>query len=135
MEDIDFYIKDISKPIFNFYIENKSWFDIAHCPRKSAHPDNHKQTGGLKIHTLQVIKKALELNQEFDDKEIIECCLIHDIKGCEKLPLTERQRVAIQTTKGLPYEEWRKNTPEIYKFVVLILIADMWSAFINVKNE
>ena len=132
--NIENYLNKISKPFLDFYLSNKETFEKANCMRRSSHPDSQKKTGGLKLHTLQVIKKALELNQEFNEREIIECCLVHDIKGCEKLQLTKRQRIAIATTKGLSYDVWRKNEPEIYKFVVLILIADMWSAFINIKN-
>jgi len=131
MSDLDIYLTKISKPFYDFYIKNKENFETA---KHTHHPGIQKLEGGLKIHTIQVTKKALELNQEFDEKEVIEVCLIHDIKGCEKLPLTIRQRMAIDATKGLPYEKWRQNKPDIYRFVVLILIADMWSAFINIKN-
>jgi hypothetical protein len=123
------YLAIIGKPFLDFYLKNEEWFNTARHPH---HPGKQKEVGGMKLHTIQVIKKALELNQEFPEKEIIECCLVHDIKGCEKLPLTERQRIAIETTKGLSYSEWRKK-PD-YRFTVLILIADMWSAFINIKN-
>lgn len=100
--------------------------------KKRTHPSKQKLEGGLRLHTLQVIKKALELNQVENEVEIIECCLVHDITGCESLELTECQRMAIAATKGLPYEKWRPTV--CYKFVVLILIADMWSAFINERD-
>jgi hypothetical protein len=123
------YLSIIGQPFLEFYLKNKETFETQKHPH---HPGKQKEIGGLKLHTEQVIKKALELNQEFPDKEIIECCLVHDIKGCEKLPLTERQRTAIASTKGMPYSEWRKQSD--YRFTVLILISDMWSAFINIKN-
>jgi len=126
---IDEYLKLVGKPFFDFYIESRGWFEKERAPR---HPGVQGLPGGRVIHTIQVIKKALELNQVFNEKEIIECCLVHDIRGCEKLPLTKCQRMAIEATKGLPYEKWRPT--ECYKFVVLILISDMWSAFINEKN-
>jgi len=123
------YLSKIGKEVKDFYLEKEEWFNIA---KHTHHPGKQKEEGGRKLHTIQVIKKALELNQEFPEVEIIECCLIHDIPGCEKVELTDRQRTAIAATKGLPYSEWRKR-PD-YRFTVLILIADMWSAFINIKD-
>jgi len=123
------YIQQVSKPIRDFCLNHINDYEF----RKPTHPGNQKFTGGLRLHTIQVIEKALELNQIHDRNEIIECCLVHDVKGCEALPLTEAQRMAIKATKGqADYRIWRP-TP-FHKFVVLILIADMWSAFINDKN-
>ena len=127
--EIDIYLKKVSKPFLDFYLKNKDWFEIARHPH---HPGRQKEIGGMKLHTLQVIKKALELNQGCDEKQIIECCLVHDIRGCESLPLSTAQRLAISATKGLPFKEWRHSG--YHKFVVLILISDMWSAFINEKD-
>lgn len=127
------YINEIeNKNIKNFCLENFDEYKKG-CPKHSSHPNEQKLEGGLGLHTIQVIEKALELNQHFDRKEIIECCLVHDIKSCEKLQLSEKQKNAIATTKGMPYSIWRRTKD--YRFVVLILIADMWSAFINEKNE
>ena len=129
MSELDSYLKEIRKPFLDFYLENKDWFNTA---RHSHHPSKQKEVGGMKLHTLQVIKKALELNQVCDRREIIECCLVHDIKGCENLPLTEAQRFAIKATKGLSLPQWRHSGH--YKFVTLILISDMWSAYLNDKD-
>lgn len=129
MKTIDDYLIEVGKPFSDFYIESRDWFEKERAPR---HPGIQGMPGGRVIHTLQVIEKALELNQTQDRKEVIECCLVHDIRGCEKLPLTEQQRLAIEATKGLPYKKWRP-TP-YFRFVVLILISDMWSAFVNEKN-
>lgn len=97
------------------------------------HPGRQRLKGGLGLHTIQVIKKALELNQNLDPIEIIEVCLVHDLKGCEKLPLTKCQRMAVGATKGrISYKDWRFT--ECFRFVALILIADMWSAFINIGD-
>jgi len=126
---IEKYLNEVSKPFYDFYMESKEWFEKERAPR---HPGIQGKPGGRIIHTIQVIEKALEFNQEHDRREIIECCLVHDIRGCEKLPLTDAQRDAIAATKGMPYSEWRKKPH--FRFVVLILIADMWSAFVNVKN-
>lgn len=97
-----------------------------------SHPGKQKKLNGLRLHTVQVIKKALELNQVFDRKEIIETCLVHDLRHWKKFPLNECQKTAIMATKGLRWEEWRLT--KCYKFVTLILIADMWSAYLNDKN-
>ena len=129
MEKLEDYIQQVSEPIKSFCLQHIKDYEA----RKSTHPGNQKLIGGLRLHTVQVIKKALELNQIHDRIEIIECCLIHDIKGCEKLPFTDAQRMAIKATKGqADYRIWRPQS--YHKFVVLILIADMWSAFINDKN-
>lgn len=98
------------------------------------HPGDQQGRNGLAIHTLQVIKMALELNQEFDEQEIIETCLAHDLKRWRQLPLRNHQRLAVEATRGLPWKLWRKATDK-YRFVALILIADMWSAYVNVKGE
>ena len=123
------YIEETSEPLktlcFRFMDEFKRG-----C--KGGHPKKQKEPNGLRLHTVQVIEKALELNQIFDRVKIIETCLIHDLGQWVIFPLDECQRLAIKATKGLPFSKWRK-TP-CYKFVVLILIADMWSAFINEKN-
>lgn len=124
---LDRYIDEVSVPFRDLYYCSKHALDEKKCP---THPGSQKLTGGWKLHTQQVIEKALQLNQGLDRREIIECCLVHDIKGCEQLPLTDAQRLAIAATKGKAvYKDWR-HTPH-YRFVVLILIADMWSAFIN----
>ena len=126
---IEEYLDKVSEPFRKFYLENKDWFDTARHPH---HPSKQKEIGGLKLHTEQVIKKALELNQVCDERELIEICLVHDIRGCEKLPLTDAQRLAVGATKGLEFKKWRHT--EHYRFVVLVLISDMWSAFINEKD-
>lgn len=102
--------------------------------RKRTHPGIQKKEGGFGQHILQVIERVLELNQECDQRELVECVLVHDLPHCDRLPfLSEAQMLAIAATKGkATYSDWR-HTPH-YKFVVLILIADMWSAFINEKN-
>jgi hypothetical protein len=123
------YLKEISPPFLDFYLKNKEWFETA---RHKNHVGSQKSTGGLKLHTMQVINMALHLNQKHDRKEIIECCLIHDIRGCEELPLTEAQRLAIRATKGAKHKEWRHTNH--YQFVCLILISDMWSAYLNEKD-
>lgn len=99
-----------------------------------SHPGKQKRRNGLAIHTIQVVKKALELNQEFEPQEIIETCLAHDLKHWETLPLHQHQTIAILATKGLRWEMWRKKT-QCYRFVVLILIADMWSAYLNILDK
>lgn len=126
-----FYINKCSENIKHFCLDRIKKYDRG-CPKYSSHPDKQKEIGGLCLHTVQVIEKALELNQTFNEIEIIECCLIHDLKDWNIADLNEKQKNAILTTKGLPYEKWRKTKD--YRFVVLILIADMWSAFINEKN-
>ena len=129
MKGLEKYLSEVSKPFYDFYIKNREWFEKEIAPR---HPGIQGKPGGRLIHTLQVIDKALELNQTQNRREIIEACLVHDIKGCETLPLTDAQRLAIGATKGVPYKVWRP-TP-YFRFVVLILISDMWSAFVNEKN-
>lgn len=102
-----------------------------------AHPGAQRGVNGLAIHTIQVIEKALELNQGHDEQEIIEACLAHDLKYWDTFPLRPHQTAAILATKGLRWEVWRKHIRH-YRFVVLILIADMWSAYLNasgVKTE
>lgn len=99
-----------------------------------SHPGIQHGPNGMAIHTIQVIEKALELNQGFDPQEVIETCLAHDLKHWRELPLNECQTTAILATKGLPWKVWRKTTPW-YRFVALILIADMWSAYVNIGNR
>lgn len=98
-----------------------------------SHPGKQRGPNGLAIHTVQVIEKALELNQGFEPQEIIETCLAHDLENWRELPLSTGQIVAIDATKGLLWKVWRK-TPE-YRFVALILIADMWSAYVNIEDK
>jgi hypothetical protein len=99
--------------------------------RKRTHPGVQRLPGGLAHHTLQTLRMALQLNQECAAQELIECLLVHDIHGSEGIKeLTDAQRLAIDATKGrAQYKQWRP-TPHV-KFVVLVLIADMWSAFLN----
>lgn len=122
------YVNRASDPIKEFCRVNKDVIEKGRCRN---HPGSQSiKPGGLKLHILQVITKALELNQSCNEQQLIETLLVHDIKGCESLPLTAAQRLAIAATKGqASYSDWRP-TPH-YKFVVLVLIADMWSAFIN----
>lgn len=94
-----------------------------------SHPGSQKGQNGLALHTVQVIEKALELNPGCDPQEIIETCLVHDLKHWKTFPLRPRQVMAIEATKGLPWKRWRR-TPE-HRFVALILVADMWSAYLN----
>jgi hypothetical protein len=130
MADLEKYLTEVSEPFRAFYLQNQVAFEQERAP---THPGKQKLPGGRLLHTLQVIEKALEWNQSFGRREIIEVCLVHDMKGCESLPLSPAQRLAIEATKGkATYKDWRP-TPH-YKFVVLILIADMWSAFINEKD-
>lgn len=129
MTNIDKYLPEVSKPFSDFYEQNRKRFEMERAQR---HPGIQNQPGGRLIHTIQVIEKALELNQTHNRREVIEACLVHDIRGCEKLPLSDAQRDAIAATKGMPYEEWRPKPH--FRFVVLILISDMWSAFVNEKN-
>lgn len=130
MSTISLYLEEISKPFLDFFLANEEHFNAGRCRN---HPGVQAERGGLKIHTLQVIGKALELNQNFDRRELIECCLVHDVRGCEELPLTDAQRFAIKATKGLPFREWRFSGH--HRFVALILIADMWSAYVNEDNR
>lgn len=120
---------EIRQPFREYYLKHKDWFDTARHPR---HPGKQKERGGLRFHTIQVINKALEWNQSCDRRELIECCLVHDMPDCFDLPLTDAQRFAIRATKGAGYKEWRHCGHHV--FVVLVLIADMWSAFINEKD-
>lgn len=99
------------------------------CP---SHPGHQKQRNGLGLHTVQVIEKALHLNQEFNRQDIIEICLAHDLKHWTELPLKEGQVIAIEATKGLPWKIWRRT--EHCRLVALILISDMWSAYVNINN-
>jgi len=132
MLNIEDYLREVSQPFLEFYLAHQKQFETDRMT--GSHPADQKVSGGKKIHTMQVIKKALEWNQSHNRKEIIECCLVHDIKGCESLPLTDAQRLAIAATKGqAEYRHWRPSPH--FRFVVLILIADMWSAFINEKGE
>jgi len=98
-----------------------------------SHPGKQKGKDGLSLHTCQVIGKALELNQVFDEQEIIETCLVHDLTCWEKFPLKAHQVTAILATKGLPWKAWRHR--DKHAFTALILIADMWSAYINENDE
>ena len=130
MDKLLIYLKEVRKPFYEFYIKNKDLIETGKCRN---HPGKQNKRGGLKLHILQVIGKALELNQVCDRQEIIECCLVHDLKGYSQLPLTKAQKLAIETTKGrIKFREWRFSG--YHKFVVLILIADMWSAYINEKD-
>jgi|GEM_PF-4572176 len=96
------------------------------------HPGKQKEIGGLLLHTRQVVKKALELNQGLDIKEVEETAMVHDI-NYQDFNLNECQIMAILATKGkVPYKIWRKS--KCCELVALLLIADMWSAFIN-KND
>lgn len=113
-----------------FWEESLPWFCKERAPR---HPGIQNYPGGRVIHTFQVLRMADHLTPDHYRDELYECCLVHDIRGCEKLPLTEAQRLAIAATKGLPYEKWRP-TPH-FRFVALVLIADMWSAFVNKLNN
>lgn len=126
---LEYWIKKASKPIGELCTKHISEYERG----IGSHPSKQKERGGLRLHTVQVINKALELNQVFDSREIIETCLIHDLKHCLEFPMNDTQRTAILATKGLSWDVWR-HTPH-YKFVALILIADMWSAYINEKNE
>lgn len=120
------------------YIQNSRFsdyltkhYDTLENGRCRNHPGKQRvKPGGLALHIEQVIRKALELNQTCDERELIDCILVHDLPNCLSLDLTENQRWAIKATKGLAnYKDWRP-TPS-FRFVVLILISDMWSAFIN----
>ena len=128
METLEDFINEVSEPIKNLCLKYIDEFKRG----IRSHPGKQKEINGLRLHTIQVIKKALELNQIFDRKDIIEVCLVHDLKHWKEFPLNECQKMAIMVTKGLRWEEWRPT--ECYKFVVLILIADMWSAYLNEKN-
>ena len=97
-----------------------------------SHPGKQKGPGGMELHVLEVIEKALQLNNGLDEGQIIEACLAHDLDHWDELPLYPWQTVAILATKGMPWEIWRKKTRH-FRFVVLILIADMWSAYLG-KN-
>ena len=101
--------------------------------RLPSHPGSQKDQNGLALHTVQVIEKALELNQEFEPRDIIETGLAHDLTNWQELPLLDFQVLAIQATRGLPWKVWRK-TPH-YRFVALILVADMWSAYLNLGDK
>ena len=122
------YLERVGEPYLSFYENIKGEFNRK-CP---SHPGSQKKEGGLGIHTLQVIEKALELNQGLDEKDIIITAFMHDL--IKTLPLTSCQQMAIDATKGkVTYKGWRKSGCD--KLVVLILIADMWSAFINIDNN
>jgi len=130
MDELERYLKEVRKPFYDFYIKNK---DSIENGKIKNHPSKQKERGGFKLHILQVIKKALEFNQVCDRQELIECCFIHDFGDYKKLPLTEAQLMAIRATKGeAKFREWRFSGH--HKFVVLVLIADMWSAYINEKD-
>ena len=128
METLEEFVNETREPIKNLCL--KYIDEFKRCI--GSHPGKQKEINGLRLHTVQVIKKALELNQTFDKREIIEVCLVHDLKHWKSFPLTECQKMAIMATKGLRWEEWRPT--KCYKFVVLILIADMWSAYLNDNN-
>lgn len=128
--ELQSYIAEARETFKQFCIDNKGLLNNGRCRN---HPGRQRiRPDGLKLHILQTIRKALELNQTCDRQEIIETLLVHDLPGWNKLPLKENQILAIKTTKGTPYEVWRP-TP-FFRFVALILIADMWSAFINEKD-
>jgi hypothetical protein len=95
-----------------------------------AHRGSQRGPNGLAIHTVQVIEKALELNAGFDEQHVIEAALVHDLEHWEEFPLRPYQTTAVLATRGLPWQVWRKHSRH-YRFVVLILIADMWSAYLN----
>jgi len=98
-----------------------------------AHSKIQKSTWGLGLHTLEVVRKSLELNQEFDEIDLIETCLIHDLRTWKEFPLKDHQVTAIRATKGLSWEIWRHQ--EMFRFTALILVADMWSAYVNVDTK
>jgi hypothetical protein len=126
MRDINDYINQTREEI---KVKLLTYLDEYELPHGGSHPIKQKQAGGNKLHTLEVVEMALKLNQQFDPQEIIETCLIHDLKHWREFPLKENQILAIKATKGLPWETWR-HTPH-FRFVALILIADMWSAYVN----
>lgn len=124
------YLEEVRPEFKRFYLNRQEGFEEERC---KTHPSKQKLPGGRLLHTIQVIKKALELNQSCSRVDIIEAALVHDMKGWEELPLNECQVMAIKATKGkIGYKQWRKT--KCYKFVVLLLIADMWSAFLNEKD-
>lgn len=126
------YVSECRPHIRDWIQEPERW-RLLMTARMPTHPGAQKQVGGLALHVQQVIEKALELNQSCDRQEIIECALVHDLPRCESINLTPAQRMAIAATKGQAiYENWRHSGYDT--FTVLILIADMWSAFINDKN-
>ena len=126
--DVAHYI-DQTRPEFQAVCERNIGEFARQLP---SHPGRQKGLNGLAIHTVQVIEKALELNQGFDPQEIIETCLAHDLNCWQDFPLSPCQTIAIQATKGLPWKVWRQ-TPH-YRFTALILIADMWSAYVNYQD-
>lgn len=128
MEELEKYINETRRPVRVLCVK---YIDEFRRGIRS-HPNKQKEENGLRRHTIQVINKALELNQEFDRQEIIETCLVHDMRHWKDFPLKEHQVTAIEATKGLPWEVWRRR--EKHRFTALILIADMWSAYINEKD-
>lgn len=128
MKTLEDFINETREPVrdlcFKYIDEFKRGID--------SHPAKQREVNGLRLHTIQVIRKALELNQIFNRQEIIETCLVHDLKHWKEFPLNKCQVIAIRATKGLRWEEWRPT--RCYKFVALILIADMWSAYLNEEN-
>lgn len=123
------YIEESREPVRELLLKYIGEFDRG-C--RGSHPLRQREIGGLGLHTLQVIKKALELNQKFDRLDIIEVCLVHDLKYWKSFPLMDHQKLAIEATKGLPWERWRPT--DHYRFVALILISDMWSAYVNEED-
>jgi hypothetical protein len=130
--DVDDYIADCRPEVRAWLEAQRDRIESAACG--GAHPAKQKRSpGGLKRHLLQTIEKALELNQLHSEVDIIETLLVHDLRRPETAPLKDYQLLAIAATKGTPYEVWRKS-PE-FRFVALILVVDMWSAFVNVEDR
>ena len=130
-EEFESYVAMCRPPIRAWLEEKRDVLDNGRCGgshsgRQRSKPD------GLKYHLVDVCRRALEWNQTCDPAEVVECVLVHDLPDPFSAPLSEAQRVAINATKGLPYREWRP-TP-VFRFVALILIADMWSAFVNERD-
>src|SRR4051812_40885556 len=94
LKDIWFYIDKCSEPVRNLCYEKKDFIETASSRN---HPGEQSKPGGIKLHLLQVMKMALALNQEFDEIEVMETAILHDIvPGYKRVPLKEYQRIAIE---------------------------------------
>ena len=85
MEDLEGFINEANEPIKKLCLEYIHEFKRG-IP---SHPEKQRKLNGLRLHTVQVIRKALELNQIFDRKEIIEVCLVHDLRHWKEFQLNE----------------------------------------------
>lgn len=102
--------------------------------RLPTHVGKQRGPGGLRLHVEQVEDFANFLNQflsnSYSEETIRRVALYHDFEGI-LTDLTAEEQEAIAVTKK------PANSTEVYKrnkLAIIILLADMWSAFVNERN-